>query len=100
MERRSQAAPLIPPGLPRLLAQEDAAQVGYRLADSLLHTHIVVFMLDRQGSVVALAAEHADERLPEVVAVAVAASPKDPGAVAQIAITLGVENAVHADIMF
>ena len=56
-------------------------------------------MLDADHAVVALAFQHADERLPELVAVAVAAGAEDPASGVEVGIALGVEGAVDARVV-
>ena len=51
-------------------------------------------MLDAQHAVVSISSQHGHERLPELIAVAVAAGAKRPGAMLEVAVVAGVEVAV------
>src|SRR5207248_3123718 len=88
-----------PPRLSRRLVNHHAAQIRRRLRESLLQAHGSVLVLDRQDMIVALRAQHADKALPELVAVAVAARAKDPGTMRQVAVTLGVQRPVDAQVV-
>src|SRR5438477_2523802 len=91
--------PSEPPGLARRFSYQHTTQIVYRLAETFLSTHVTVLVFDRQDPIVTLAAQHAYERLPKLIAMAITARPKHPGAGGQIAVTLGIESAVDSHVM-
>src|SRR3954454_7543114 len=76
------------------LPLEEADRLGQALVDG----HEVVLLLDRDRAVVADRRQHAQQAAPEVLAVAVADGPKDPRAVEEELVRLGVEDAVDGDV--
>jgi hypothetical protein len=93
-DRRSE-----PPRLAGSFLNHDTAEVFDGLFEAFLNAHQRIFVLDADYAVVTLLLEHANEWLPEFIAVAEAAGAEEPTAIVQVTIAARVERAVDLGIV-
>src|ERR1039458_4735774 len=84
---------LDPPGRARLLPDHDSIEERGRFREAFLGRHQAVLVFDGEHVIVAEHAQRADEFLPPLGVVAVAAGAEDPGTIALVGITLGIQHA-------